>query len=119
MNDSIPDSEARYIASLWHSGVGSPLWVFMSTGAIVDLRALKAEIQKNIRVAARGTDYNDLDALDALYHYVRKAGARGKVEGWHKHWPKRDRIIDEYPPLTGRQQEALIAAVKGLTHERR
>ncbi len=81
----IRDLTARKIASNWHDGQFSPLYAFMSTGAImselhVDVSHLWYEIAQN------GTKKDQKDLLN-LYHYVKGHGTRGPVANWHLlHW---------------------------------
>ena len=86
----LSDVEARRIASEWHGGVGSALYVLASTGAIVD--GVSGEIYRNIldERSRIGTDDPDpsredhqgLWDLEGLRSYVRESGRRGPVEGW-------------------------------------
>lgn len=79
----ITDVEARRIASDWHGGGGSALYVLTSTGAIVlndqgmEWLNVKEEIQ-----ACLDSTYSDQSRLEWLLKYVEKHGSRGLVVGW-------------------------------------
>ena len=75
----ITDVQAQRIASDWHSGGGSPLYQFSSTGAIVP--GLLAEIDANMRSDDdAGPNYRELAALK---QYVSTIGERGPIADWY------------------------------------
>jgi hypothetical protein len=68
---------ARRIASEWHSGQGSALYSFASTGSITE--DLHREIEREIP--------NDPSPeLIALATYVEECGYRGPVDDWSSKW---------------------------------
>ena len=81
----ISDTQAQRIASDWHGGGGSPLYVFASTGAIVD--ALPAELRHNLQWcrAHRAEHAAAIAAreLMSLRDYVNEQGERGPVADWY------------------------------------
>lgn len=73
----INDTQARQIASSWHSGVSSPLYALSSTGVISNETV--DEINDNIR------DQSSLDGMKELYDlrdYCQYHGIRGPQDGW-------------------------------------
>lgn len=80
------DDEAREIASSWHGGGGSALYVLASTGAISDRTLHEIDIEiAPLRELIRDGIYEqrDLDYLLSLRDYVVKSGNRGEVRGWN------------------------------------
>jgi len=75
---AVVDLQARKIASEWHGGGGSALYVLASSGAIV--RGVEAEIDDAIYV--NGDDENNLAELSFLREYVDVKGHRGPQRGW-------------------------------------
>lgn len=79
----LSDTEARRVASEWHSGGGSPEYVFASTGAITE--SLHAAIDDTL-IFAHGNlgvyTIKDVADLNRLLTYVDHHGVRGPVEGW-------------------------------------
>lgn len=73
----INDTQARKIASEWHSGGGSPLYVLSSTGAISNETV--DEINENIREQSTLDGYSD---LYDLRDYCQYHGIRGPQDGW-------------------------------------
>lgn len=70
------DLKARRLASEWHSGGGSPLYVLASTGAIVD--GVLNEIQESMET----TKLPEWMELYFLKEYCRYYGPRGPQEVW-------------------------------------
>lgn len=90
----INDGQARRIASEFHGGQGSALYMLASTGATRDgrftfgdtLRAVERELLPH-RVADYDAMWPGTGAeLRALYAYVREAGPRGPVPNWADVW---------------------------------
>lgn len=78
----ISDGRARRIASEWHDGQRSPLYSFVSTGAITVHDAVK-EIHHNLRLVVDRALRIELQELVA---YVSENGDRSPVEGWSRIW---------------------------------
>jgi hypothetical protein len=67
----------RTIASEWHTGQGSALYAFTSTGTVK--RGLQREINLAMKQARSTRDRNDLRCLrSAVNEAIRSGGARGK-----------------------------------------
>jgi hypothetical protein len=79
----INDGQARRIAMEWHGGQWTALYSFGSSGAIVDLEALRREITAELVTLPVGIERRELLALDK---YVRTAGNRPSMPGWSKLW---------------------------------
>lgn len=75
----INDTEARMIASHWHSGAASPLYALSSTGTITNDTV--AEIQSNID---QERDLFAIEELSDLRDYCQYHGIRGPQDGWSK-----------------------------------
>lgn len=82
--DTMHDIRAQAIASAWHGGGGSALYMFASTGAI-HLADMLAEIDQNRRVITKTMPKNqtDLADFDALARYIVDAGERGPIADWY------------------------------------
>lgn len=94
MTARITDGQARRIASDWHGGQWSPLYMLASTGATKDSRYRLSDvvvaIQRELlpeRLAESERLFPGAGRdLRALLAYVRAAGARGPVPGWSDLW---------------------------------
>lgn len=73
----LTDTEARKIASDWHGGGGSALYVLASTGAISN------ETVDEINDTLKSTLY-DADELFDLRDYCHYHNIRGPQDGWGK-----------------------------------
>lgn len=77
----ITDTEARRIASEWHSGGGSPLYQFVSTGTITDDVCDEVDdnlIQLRFQYIKDGAE----QYLADLAHYLSLHNNRGPQDGW-------------------------------------
>jgi hypothetical protein len=77
----ISDVEARRIAAEWHSGGGSPLYSFASTGAVT-LDTIR-EVDRNLREIGRIRDSTGGADLLNLVSYLRFVGERPEQPGWN------------------------------------
>ncbi len=90
----ISDGRARRIASDWHGGQGSALYMFASTGATRDKRytvedvriAIEYQLLPHIVADSERHWPHAGEELRELYAYVKSVGNRGPVEGWSDHW---------------------------------
>lgn len=78
------DTHARITAMAWHSGQGSALYSFGSTGAIpVNASALLGEIAQ---ARSEADSRASIDALEFLAAYVDLTLSRGPQPGWADTW---------------------------------
>jgi hypothetical protein len=82
-NAVIPHEIARMIGSQFHGGQGSPLYSFVSTGAI-DLEPLLNEYCETY--LHEDTTEADRRKLRHLGRYVLQHWRRGPVDGWNQLW---------------------------------
>ena len=84
----ITDVEAARIASEWHGGGGSALYVLASSGAIVlgdeGMEWISAKHEIEACFDGPYQDIRDSHDLNGLLSYVEHHGSRGPIEGWGK-----------------------------------
>lgn len=76
-NHMLDEDSARHIASQWHSGSGSPLYVFCSTGKVDDMDALRGEIRSCMRQIDAAP--NLYEPWDKQYLYALDAWLRAPI----------------------------------------
>lgn len=74
----LTDLQARKLASEWHGGGGTKLYVLASSGAI--LAGVEKEIDNAIFV--NHYESENIQELQALLDYVDSKGRRGPQRGW-------------------------------------
>ena len=83
----ISDGKARRIASEWHDGQWSALYMFASTGATegprYDVDGVLSAIERSYPYATDTLGRQELAELEA---YVTAVGNRGTVTNWSKGW---------------------------------
>lgn len=83
--EPLSDGAARRIASDWHGGQASALYMLASTGATTDPRYSVDDLLAEVECAASDATEGTAE-LDMLAEYVRTVGPRGPVADWANLW---------------------------------
>lgn len=80
---SISDLEAKIIASVWHDGQNSRIYMLASTGAIDNSDGrLGAELERMEMAARKIPGTLDNEVVAALRTYIAEQGTRGPQGNW-------------------------------------